>query len=142
MPTNKWSHLSFVLTDKTELKFYYSGFSFESKNATTKSPHGIIIAGTGVLVPAFEQTSPGNVAANGRSNLIITRLYMLDANSRLNGFELLGVVNEPKFSRSFVSEPFRVAWKDFYQSNSSDSAFISPSNEPDIGGYCYVQSVH
>ena len=91
------------------------------------------IKGSGILVPAFEQISPGIVDVNSGCNITITRLYIKDKSS-FDDFEIVRVYNEPTFSK-LRPEPFRVDWKEFYNTvtNSDKSAVITPTNEPDIG---------
>ena len=97
---------------------------------TTQLPREIIIKGTGTLIPAFDQISPGVVNRNSRSNLTVTRLYML-VQSGLQDFEIFRIFNEPYFS--IMPKEFRVDWREFYQANTS--ALVAPSNEPDLGKF-------
>jgi hypothetical protein len=123
---NEWTHLCFILSDKTKLSFFINSLQLPN---TILLSHEVTIKGTGTLVPAFDQISPGVVNISSGSHLNLTRLYIKDTSS-LDKFEIFRVFNEPKFAM-LNSEPFRVDWKKFYHTNSS--ALIAPSDEPDIG---------
>ena len=99
---------------------------------TNELSQEVTIKGSGTLVPAFQQTSPGIIDVNSGSNITLTRLYIKE--SSLNDFEILRVYNEPTFAK-LGPEPFLVDWKQFYihKSNSEDSALIVASDQPDIG---------
>ena len=127
------------------LRVYYNGLKHDTFNLTkltynssghqntAKLVHKITIKGTGTLVPAFEQISPGQVNQNSSSNLTVTRLYLFKK-SGLTSYEIFRLVNEPYFP--LVIREFFVGWTEFYQpkENSNTSALITPSKEPDLGG--------
>ena len=128
LPQGVWSQLCFILFDKTKLVFYLS-----LKRESAGLSQQVTIKGSGILVPAFEQISPGIVDVNSGCNITLTRLYIKDESS-FDDFEIVRVYNEPTFSK-LRPEPFRVDWKEFYNTvtNSDKSAVITPTNEPDIG---------
>ena len=112
------------------MKFFYNVLEIEE---SVKLSNGVTIKGIGELVPAFEQISPGSVELKSASNLTVTRLYVTDTSLEI--FEMLRLLNEPKFSMLSSEQPFRVDWRAFHHTNfkSDSSALIAQSDEPDIG---------
>ena len=129
------------------LHIYYNGLIHNTVNIielvynslqqqnTTELPNKVTIKGTGTLVPAFDQISPGVVNRNSSSYLSLTRLYVVDK-SDLAYFEVFRIFNEPYFT--VVQREFRVDWREFYQpkASSNTSALVAPSDEPDLGKSC------
>ena len=147
LPVKKWSQICFILYKKIMLQIYFNGLLHNTVNITklvydnlqqqntTVLPQEITIEGTGTMIPAFEQISPGVVDRNSSSYLTVTRLYVVDK-SELANYEILRLFNEPYFSE--VTRHFRVDWTEFYQpdASSNTSALVTPSKEPDLGKRC------
>ena len=127
------------------LHVYYNGLKHDTFNITeltynssddqntTQMVREITIKGTGTLVPAFAQISPGKVDRNSSSNLTVTRLYLFNT-AAVTDYEIFRLFNEPYFP--YVIKKFSIGWTEFYQAKTSTntSALVTPSDEPDLGG--------
>lgn len=124
-----------------KLHIYYNGFIHNLVNVSAaaygrsrtnrrSTADKVRIKAAGILVPGFDQTTPGEANRSSASNLTLTRLYMMD-NSELRTFEVLRLFNEPYFSD--LSRKFHFDWRDFYQPNANTSELVSVTEEPDLG---------